>query len=284
MNSEIVIKKKICIKKKSNKNIKINNDILNDKLISKLKQNKKEHEELINTKFMSLEKQIADLKDLLSIEISNQNNKFHAIEKWTANELDILPSKIIKILEPKINKNTIEIKNQLNEIHEIKKYVKDELNMMKNDIQLNYDELKQDIKANKIMFENKADIKEERYDRLELKIEKEKIKLIDKIKNNKVIVDNKLLEIRQSIDIEKEFRQKSEKLIHQTIQDHVDDIKLQIEQEINDRKQENDELIEAINHFTVASAEGFAALADDNQEENDQEQNQDKNDDEQKQK
>lgn len=123
------------------------------------------------------------------------------------------------------------------------------------------EELLREIQGLKSKFEQNLVTREEKEKKILLKLQNESNKLAVQFQQDKVISDDKIRQLRTSIDDEIGIRTRGIDMVKATLLEEVAQIKSSLAQESKDRTTADEDLVQAINHYAAALQDGIKIVA-----------------------
>lgn len=122
-------------------------------------------------------------------------------------------------------------------------------------------ELLREIADLKARFADAANSADEKQKRVLLKVQSESNKAAVQFAQDKIISDQKLAQLRAAIDEEVAIRTRAHELVRATIADEVTSIKADIAAEKGARAAADEDLVQAINHYSAALQDGIRVVS-----------------------
>lgn len=122
-------------------------------------------------------------------------------------------------------------------------------------------ELLREIADLKARFAENSSSAEEKQKRVLLKVQSESNKAAVQFAQDKIISDQKIAQLRAAIDEEVAIRTRADDLIRGTLADEVAAIKADIVAEKGERAAADEDLVQAINHYSAALQDGIRVVS-----------------------
>jgi hypothetical protein len=123
------------------------------------------------------------------------------------------------------------------------------------------EELLREIAALKLKFEQNLLTRDEKETKILLKLQNESNKIAVQFAQDKLIQDEKIAAVRQSIEEEIAIRAKGAEMVKATLMEEVALIKADIAREKRERELADEDLVQAINHYSAALQDGIKIVS-----------------------
>jgi hypothetical protein len=202
-----------------------------------------------------------NLQTSLTLESQNRTASIQALQTWLAEEV-----------HKKIEERAIPIDNRLNETNErinaltarvtkLEEEHKDDREKFPAMIDQRCSELLQEIRQFRATFEQEQLAREEKDKRILVQIRDQGNRLRGQFKANKDMSEAKMSEIRQELQSEILTRAKGSELLQKTMSEEVARIELGLEQEMKEREEADNTLVQAVSHYTAALQDGLKIVS-----------------------
>lgn len=208
-------------------------------------------------RFAEVHKLIVDLKTSLALEAKNRAISVTAVQSWLSDRIEQWTEEVQTPMLRKLdalNERVDVVNTRLDHLEE--EHRKDRETFPKL-IDARARELLEQIKDMQVKHEHNVKQREEKEHRILVKIQQQSDRFQEQFAAEKLLKEDQFREIRTELESEVVVRVKGIEAINVKVQDEVEDIRVLIDRERQERDQQHEESLQAIKHYSAALQDGI---------------------------
>jgi hypothetical protein len=215
---------------------------------------KKEDED---KRIVLLQKQLTDIQAALCLESTNRSSSMHALQSWVEDQMKQFTDRVQIPIQEKLAVLVDRIEEVNDRIDVVQAQHEAERDEFPAIIDARSNQLLEEIRDMRKVFEHEQKATEEKHKQVLYRINEQHAALKKIFVADKAIHEIKIKELRREIQDETQLRVKAEKVISKSIVEQTQELAVQIENEVREREEGDEALVQAVNHYTAALQDGL---------------------------
>jgi len=217
------------------------------------RQNRKDE---LEKRLVHLQKQIDDSKASIALEAKNRSMSMNAVQSWLSDRIDkwTLDVQVPILAKIKGVNERIDLLNQRMDTVE-EQHAQDRIDFPRL-IDERCNQLLVEIRDMRTVMEINIKQREEKEQKIMVKIQNSHDDQMTMFRAEKAVVDKKFMNVNKDITSEVHTRAKGYEVVKKTVFDNNEFIKAAVDKEVQERMRSNEEVLQALAHYTSALQDG----------------------------
>lgn len=224
-----------------------------------LSRNKKKAEE--DKRILVLQTQLTNLQSSLALESKNRAQSIKALQNWLTDRIAAWTEQIEAPMQARLASLAEQITFLVGRIDGLEAKQKADRETFPKLVDARCAELLNDISTLRSRFAENVAAREEKEKRILLKVQSESNKAAVQFAADKAISDDKIAQLRRSIDEEVAIRVRAHELVTKQLNEELAAVKSAIDTEKGEREAADEVLVQSINHYAAALQDGIRVVS-----------------------